>query len=297
MFSEGTENQNDDVDALLESVSSQSYEVPMSESVPEAPSPETAPQPKEWELDWNGQKIKADEDKFRKWAQQGYDYNQKMSSFNQKQQDSERAFQQKQQEWETKYSPYREIDQYVKENPSWWDHVEKSYQQAQNPPQAQIPDELKSYLDPIVKDYSQVKDFIQDYQRQVIEQQARQQEEQAKQHDTQLDGEIKSISQKYNLDFAQQDESGQSLEARVLNHALQNGIPTFKSAFLDYYHENLEKLAESRGKESAMNDIKKRKQLGLLGESSTPTRAKTMSPSGPRGKYEGGEDILREFNL
>ena len=281
---------SNDVDALLSSIEPQGREIPMS-----APEPvvEERPQGSPFEIDWKGQKValdltkKEDADRLRQWAQKGYDYNQNISAFKA----DKEGFLKERQEWEKQWSPYKEIDEFAKQNQDWWNHVQQSYQQRQQPQQPQIPDELKSYLDPIVQDYSQVKSFINDYQKQIVERQTKEQ-------DAQLETEIKSISSKYNLDFAQKDESGQSLEQKVINHAVQHGFPTFKAAFYDFYQDNLEKLAEARGKEAVMQEIKRKKELGLLSESKTPSKF-AEGPQGFKGRSwnDVHSQVLRDLNL
>ena len=282
-------SEDHDVDAILQQAYSGESSIPMESTSPHVQ--ETAPvqqAPKEWEFDWKGQRIKADETKLVKWAQQGYDYAQNVNSFK----GEKEKWDKERQEWDSKVTPYRQIDEFAVQNPDWWSHVEQSYQQKmQNRPE--IPAELKNYLEPIVQDYSLVKTFVQDYQKQQVEKEFQEQ-------DAKLDRDIKSISEKYgNLDFSSKDESGQSLEQRVLDHALQNNIPTFRASFLDYYHDQLETLAETRGRESVSKEMKERKKLGILEESKSPFKS-FLSPSQNVGKKSWGDlhaEVLKELNI
>lgn len=248
----------------------------------------TPPQAKEeFELDWNGQKIKADREKFTKWAQMGYDYNQKIGAVSQREKQLQEDYNRRIQEYEQRLGPYKEIDAYAIKNPQWWNSIQQSYQQQTKP---EIPPELKTYLDPIVNDYTQVKSFIQEYQNGITERNMREQ-------DTKLDEQIKSLGAKYNLDLSAKDANGQSLEQRVLAYAIQNKIPTFKAAFLDYYHEDLQKQAEARGRESVQKEIEKRKKAGLLSETSTPASKDglpTLNVKGNRG-YLTADQILKRM--
>lgn len=284
-------NTTDPIETLYNSVQStpshniEMHDSPKSETA-QAPQA-TAPVKEEFELDWNGQKIKADRDKFTKWAQMGYDYNQKIGAVSQRERQLQDDYNRRVQEYEQKLGPYKEIDAYALKNPQWWNSIQQSYQQTQSP---QIPPELKSYLDPIVNDYSQVKNFIQDYQKGITE-------KNIKEQDTQLDTQIKSIGTKYNLDLSAKDASGQSLEQKVLAHAVQNGIPTFKAAFLDFYHDDLQKQAEARGREAVQKEIDKRKKSGLLSESSTPVSKDglpNINVKGNRG-YLNADQILKRM--
>ena len=140
-----------------------------------------------------------------------------------------------------------------------------------------------------------MKQFLQEMQTQKMEK--LQQEE-----DSKLDQSIKSIQEKYpNLDFKAQDQNGFSLEQRVVNHAVENGFPTFRAAFLDYYHDNLEKLAEARGRELVSKEMDKRKKLGLLDENSAPTskiESLVANSKAPKSWNDlRSADILKEFNF
>jgi hypothetical protein len=289
-FADNSGSSDHDVDAILAEVYGGGEKPAQQDS--QATSPPPAPEPREFEFNHRGQaiKIKENDPRMTQWMQQGYDYAQNISAFK-----GERDTWEKQrQDWEKQWNPYKEVDSFARDNPDWWNHVEQSYQSRLSTP-VEIPEPVKQYLEPIIKDYSLVKGFVQDYQKQQIEKQ--QQEEDAK-----LEEAIKSIQGKYkDLDFSAQDESGLSLEQRVLNHAMQNQFPTFRAAFLDYYHDNLEKLAEARGKEMTMKEIEKRKKLGLLDEKPTlgkPSPSSFFSkPKSWNDPALSGEAILKEFNF
>jgi hypothetical protein len=280
--------QDYDVDAIL----AQAYGNEAPPQAEQSPQPQSAaPEPREFEFNHRGQaiKIKENDPRMVQWMQQGYDYSQNINAFK-----GERETWEKQrQDWESKWNPYKEVDQFAQTNPDWWKHVEQSYQQRLSTP-VDIPEPVKQYLEPIIKDYSMVKGFVQDYQKQQIE-------KQQAEEDAQLNEAIKSIQGKYkDLDFSAKDESGLSLEQRVLNHAIENNLPNFRAAFLDYYHDNLEKLAEARGKEMTMKDFEKRKKLGLLDEKPTLGGAPSPFVSKPKSWLDpqlSGEAILKEFNF
>jgi hypothetical protein len=288
-------SQEHDVDAIIANAYGTAN--PSSESAVSRQEPSQAqePQHKEYEFNSLGQviKVKDNDPRLQQWLSAGHGYSQQMNSFRQERE----SWEKQRQDWEKNWSVYREIDEYAQKNSDWWNHVSQSYQQKQQNP-LDIPDHVKQYLDPIIKDYSQVKTFINDYQRREIE-------AQNAKADQELQTAIKSIQEKYpNLDFNAQDESGQSLERRVVDHAVKNGFPTFRAAFLDYYHDHLEKLAEARGKESIMSDMKKRQKLGLLDESQAPSPSlSSLNLSGAKSSKSwndpslSGSNILKEFKF
>jgi hypothetical protein len=247
-----------------------------------------APQyPKEIELTIGGKPIKAPWEKALQWAQQGYDYSQKMASFNQdraKWDDERKGF-------EKTISPYKAIDEYAKQNPDWWKHVESAYQSrttGQPPGASANPDlesvkaalkaELEAEFKPIKEQFTSIQE----------EKAAKAREAE----DTALSTEVQSIQEKYpNLDWKSVDENGHSLEQRVLKHGMDNNIPSFRAAFRDYTHDDLLKLHEERGKENQVKELQKQRKQGLLGSSPTPKKGIARAEGVKNKSYE---DLMRE---
>jgi hypothetical protein len=268
-----------DTQAILQSVESgQDYNpAPAEAPAQQAPEPQAAPEPKYYEIPWNGQKVRGTEDQLVKWASQGYDYSQKMAEINAKAK-----------EYEQSYGRYREIDDFVKQNPDWWNHVESQWQSRDT---FGLDPQLQKVLEPVQSELSTIKSFINEYQQ-------RQMEEQARQDDQRLTEEISSLRSKYpDVDFGSKDENGQSLEYRVIKHANENGITKFTTAFLDYYHDNLQKLYEARGRSAVEQDFQKRKSLGLLGQSQAPTRQQMFESQRPVSYEDAHKLALKELGL
>lgn len=293
--------QEHDVDAIIAQAYGHRDGSSSREQSAPAAEPPKPPEPKEFEFNSRGQpvKIRENDPRFTQWLSQGHDYSQNTAAMR-----SEReTFDRSRQEWEKSWSPYREVDQFAKQNPDWWQHVEQSYQQKLTSPPEGVPDQVRQYLDqrlePVAKDIPLMREFLQKMQTQEME---RKQADE----DTKLGESIKSIQSRYSdLDFSTKDESGLSLEHRVLNHAVQNGFPTFKAAFLDYYHDNLEKLAEARGKEAQQKEFEKRKKLGLLDDAPAPgtsnrspfSEVSTRKTASWNDPSLSPSQILKEFNF
>jgi hypothetical protein len=281
-----------DVDAIIAQAYGQQNPSADAFQQKEAP-PQQAPEPsyKEYEFNSRGQpiKIKENDPRFQQWLSQGHDYAQNMGAFKSERQ----AFDSERQEWEKKWSPYKEIDSFAQQNPDWWKHIDQSYQQKLSSP-VDLPEPVKQYLEPILKDYSMMKEFVQDSQRKDLE-------KQRSDEDAQLDQMIKSIQGKYpDLDFSSRDESGLSLEQRILDFAGKNHIGNFDLAFKAHYYDQAIKQAESRGKESIMQEMQKRKKMGLLDEKPAPNPSSMRFGSDAKSKNWNdlrGEDILKEFKF
>jgi hypothetical protein len=228
--------------------------------------PMTSPSEAEYEYQAVGKTVKEPISQILKRASQGYDYAQKMNDYNSRMN-----------ELNTNYKLYQEIDSYAKTNPGWWDHISKSYTSRQNDTSHQNDTSLlysannNSYVSPTAHDpyaskFEKIESFINDY---TSEKRAQEREK----ADNALKEEIEGIKKQYgNLDFNHTDESGKSLEKRVLEHAVNNGIKSFKTAFRDFYHEELVKRAELDGKSRAAQEMQKNAKIGLLGRTDAPTK-------------------------
>lgn len=247
----------------------------------EAPAPE-----KTWKFNASGKEVEATEEQLIKWAQQGHGAVQEQQRINELQQQIEQR-EQAAKELESKYG---NVDKFIQENPDWWEHVQKSYEQKENPT-ANMDNEDNPMLNAMKELSEQVRELSQFKQ----ELTAKQREEERNQEDQALSSEIKSIQEAYpNLDFKEVQKSGRTLEADLLNHAMELGVSNakgFKAAFRDYMHERLVSDAELRGKESAQSEIQRRNKLGLLGQ--TPTPLKTIQPA-QSVKDKSYEDLARE---
>lgn len=238
-----------------------SRDIPMT-----APAP-TAQQDFQETLTINGKEIKASREQLKKWAEMGYNYPQKAEALNKQQQEFMTKQQQLEAQWkerESKWAPYKEVDEYAAKNPDWWTQVQQSYQQKMqgaesNADVARIKQELLAELNP-------VKEFMQN-------QITKEQNLKVQEEDSKLGQEVESIRKTYsNIDFDTPDEDGKSLEMKILKHAMDNNISSFKTAFRDFYHDHLIGKAKEEGKELVSKEIQKRTKLGILGETSKPTK-------------------------
>lgn len=284
-----------DADALMQEIESGSRDIPMTAPAESAPAAQTpapqatppAPTADEIEFQHEGKPIKISrtDPKFTTWLQQGYNYAQRAQLLNQ-----ERAkFDTERQTLEKQYSPYKTVDEYAKQNPDWWTHVQQSFEQRNAQPKAgdspelaqvkaQIRQEIMAELKPIQDKFTSIEQ--------------KEQAEQVAREDQALGTEIQSIREKYsNLDWATPDEAGMTLEQRIVKHAIDNKIESFRAAFRDYSFDHLAKLHEERGKETIQQDLQKRQKLGIIGQSSTPKKGIQPAQSVKNKSYD---DLYRE---
>jgi hypothetical protein len=226
-----------------------------------------------------GKTVKETLDMLKKRAAMGYNYAQQMERIKQR----EAALNGQAQQFES-LKRWQEYNDFAEKNPEWAKHVETSWEQRERVLQSQGADDpnspLHAELQAVKGQLSEVSNFLgQLKQERQVQQQAAE--------DTALTSEIKSIREKYqDLDFDLADESGKSLEYRVLEHAAQNGIKSFKTAFHDFYHDHLIKMREDKAKEGVVREQQRQRKAGIIGVSDVPTKGLNQAQSVKNKSYD-----------
>ena len=278
-------------DSDFDSLAAEAAGEPAGEAEPaQETAQEQAQREAEYEYSASGKQIKEPISKILQRASQGYHYAQQMEDYNKRNQ-----------ELNSKYKNYNEIDEYAKTNPDWWNHVESNWKnrqgfqpdqvQGENQP-AEIDPSIKKFLDPIQKELSELKNFKSELA-------AREELKRVEQEDLALKSEIESIQKIYpGVDFKTPDAEGKSLELRVLEHAQREGISKFKVAFNDYYLDQIKSLEYERGKEIIAKDQQRKTKLGLLGSSPTPTKQVSRPTDYKNTSYGNlADEALQEMGL
>ena len=274
----------DEADALLAQV-----EAPADESltdpgapVPAADASKQAAAAQEYAFKHNGKEIKAPIEKLLKWASQGYDAPQKFGEFN-KQLEGYKQKEAQFKDWETRFGP---VDNYVKQNPQWWDFVNKQWEQSQQ--------QGAGGQNPMFESLKKEVDELKSYKQQLEEQRNR---EVMAQEDTVYQKELEEVKKQWpKIDLDTQGTDGKSLEYRVLEHAKENGIKKFSTAFKDFYHDELMKMASENAKEQLTSDKVSKSKLGILGISHAPTPKTSDSVRG-KSYNDLEREALRELGL
>jgi hypothetical protein len=250
----------EDIDSIVASTEeSTNQEIPMGET----PAQESTPQEftHEYKFKADGKEIAVpyNDPRVQRWLEMGYSAPNRMGKLTQ---DLE-GYKTKLSDYEKKiqgYQPFEQVDQWAKENPEKWQAVLNQVQASHGQNQSQMPPEFQQKLQGIEK-------FIQ----QVQEKEIVQRQQTADQH---LDQDIKSIQEKYpNIDFKTPDQTGTSLEYKVVEHGVKSGIPSFRAAFNDYFQDKLMAMAEEKGRESAGKTLQKTK-TGLMPNKVSPSQGR-----------------------
>lgn len=264
----------------------------------EAPSTETQPvqesapvqqppvqQPEYFELKYNNKTVKGDRNQFTQWAQQGYDYAQKMERFNSEQ----AAWNAQKAQHEAQWQKYKQIDEYARQNPAWAEYLDTSWNQRNAQAQTQQPFDVSSIRQQV----------LQELQGEIAPVKAWFEEQRIKEQDTALQKEIDTIQAKYpDLDLSLVDQSGKTLERRVMEFAQQTGIPTFTAAFQAYTYDQRAQSAEAKGREALAKEQDKQRRAGLLGQAPT-TQQQPFDPrlDRKRSYSDIAEDEARRLGL
>ena len=194
------------------------------------------------------------------------------------------ALKRQREELSTIESTYKPIDEWVRANPDKWEKLQAAIAESQD--QVNLPPNH-----PLMQKLSHVESFIDQLRQEKLQ-------TQYKQEDQELDNEIKSIREKYkDLDWSSLDAQGRDREQAVLAHANQHGFKTFRTAFLDLYHDDLLKSAETRAREQFAAEKEKKAKSGLL-QTGAPSKLSLSTPKKTNSKsYPGTDDILAELGL
>lgn len=173
-------------------------------------------------------------------------------------------------ELQQKLARFEEVDSYIKENPSWWDHVQSQFNQAradQGQPASPIINQLKQEF---AAELQNVKSQLES----VLEERKL---ETTVKEDMELDNEIRSFRESHaDLDWNGMDESGLNLEQRILKRATELGIPKytpglFQMVARDMLFDSLIKRHEIKAKEQVGKEIKKTTRAGIGPVTDKPT--------------------------
>lgn len=251
----------------------------------------------EWAFEVNGKRIVPESREHMKlWLGGGYNYAQRLGAL--KSEHAQRmaeieAKERQAREIEERYKPYAEIDAYAEKNKEWWDHVQQAWKNREVP--QGLDPKLAQVLNPLQEKIGALEQLLTAQQQ--AAQQA-QQEVQIQQEDDALAQEIESVRKIHpDIDLSVRDESGETLELRVLKHCQEIGTRSFRAGLRDLLHDQLVVQKQAASKLQAVRGTQAQARAGVLGTSPTPT--KVLKPVDPRTPWSdpslSAAEVLKEF--
>jgi len=201
-----------------------------------------------------------------KRASQGYHYAQRMNELK----NQEKSWQQQIAEANGLAEKYREIDEYARQNPDWFDHWNNAYQnrsiQIGGSPENQgfDPDQITSLID----------QKLAPFQETLQQQKLRMEQERVSQEDAALDSQVDSTIKEFqDVDFTATDpNTGKSLEYQIYEFMAQNNIGDFNKAYKIMHYDQIMARNIERAKSDLVKQEQAKKKQGIVSESSGAKR-------------------------
>lgn len=207
-----------------------------------------------------GKTVREPMDMVKKRASMGYHYAQQMESLKKEQGSVQEALQ-RAQALEAKWKPF---DDYASKNPAWHDHLQKSWQERDFLQSQNLDPALKNQLNGINTTVSELQNWVN--------------QSKAQAEDSKLNEVIGTVKKEFPfVNFDEADELGRSLEWRVLKHAGENGINSFRAAFLDLHQPQLALRIKDQTKREIQEEQKKLRENGFIGRQPTSVSKSTVA--------------------
>lgn len=217
----------------------------------------------------NGKPVRESLEQALNRASQGYNYAQLMEEFKQKEPTYQKQIETLSGQLKS-LDKFRQYDEYAKANKAWADHVDnmwknkEQFSNADLDPNDPITKKLASFEQMLQSFSNQFGEKIQKYDQVVTAQEV------AKE-DASFEQEVTKVVESYkNIDFNAKDESGKSVRTHVLEHMVGKQIPSFRTAFLDLYHDQLLAAHEQSLRDKHAKETQRRTKEGIIGVKSTP---------------------------
>jgi hypothetical protein len=225
----------------------------------------------------NGKPVRETLEQALNRSSQGFNYAQLVAEFKQK----EPTYQKQIEELGGQLKgldKYRQYDEYAKQNKAWADHVDnmwknkEQFNNADLDPNDPITKKLASFEQALEKFSNQFGEKISKYDQVVTAQ------EMAK-DDISFETEVGKVTEGFkHVDFNTKDESGKSVKTYVMEHMVSKQIPSFRTAFLDLYHDQLMAAHEQTLRDKHAKETQKRTKAGIIDTKSTPNGADKNAP-------------------
>ena len=202
-------------------------------------------------LTYKGKEISMDDDRFKAYAQKGYDYESKMHQ----QRVDRRMFDQEREQFQSEYGQLKEINDYAKANPAFEALIQREWQKLQAGE--------GEPLDPL-SEVQMLQHQLRTLQDQVNSQTQANENRRIAELEATQETTIADYKDKHSyLDWEAKDAEGNSLEDRISHAMLDNGVKNFSIMADHFLKDQLMKRNALESKEAAAKGIQKANKLGL----------------------------------
>jgi hypothetical protein len=235
-----------------------------------------SPEPS-FEINYKGDKRKLTYSQVVEFAQKGTDYETKMAELKKEREQIENS---RKQFDVNRFKELESIDKYYRDHPDEWQSIVDAYNSRQ------IPQEAEPYVKPFADKINSLENTVNQLAQKLD---AKENEELEKQAYAELNG----VKTKFNyLDWKGIDNEGLVLEDRILKYATDRKIDNLITATIEFCADDIEKNLVEKGKRSAIDEIKKNSQAGIVSVTKTAARPEAPKKFDITGKSL--QEIARE---
>lgn len=238
-------------------------------------------------LIYKGQEISINDDKYRSLAQKGYSYEKDMHQLKV----DRKLWEHDQKKQSSEMEELRKIQDYAVQNPQFQSLIQREWAKIQGGGGLQDDDQQST----VSGTDSQLSAILDRLNQQDNMNRAR---EEADKEAT-LETSVEKYKDAYgSFDWGSKDENGQTLEDKIMDYALEQKIPSFKTAANDYLFDEHVKRASITSKETAAKSIQNQHKLGL-GKVTSESQLKVKKAEGVRNKSYNqiAAEALKELGL
>ena len=232
-------------------------------------------------------------------AQKGFEYNVKMAEYKSQLQEleSQRAeIDNTKRHYEEQFGELAKIQDYALQNPQWLQFIKNQYEKVAGQLDQQAAFDPNNPLTPLLQ---QMQSKLNQFETRFKEEDERRISKIENEKDVKLESEINEYKNKNDsFDWKSEDLYGKNLEQQILNHAIENGIKSFRAAANDFLFDKHMKLTKVQAKEKTAKDLQAVNKLGIKGISTESIKkGRTLENIRNRSYESLIEEGLRDLGI
>lgn len=219
--------------------------------------------PDESEFEIDGQKFKFNQDDLKKYVTQGYKATQEYQKILQEKDVLSKEMA-KLEANKSKYEHHQKIDDWARQNPELYNRLALEYENMNNGGNF---GDVPPYLAKFVSELNSIKEKFSEIEEFKTHQRA-----------TAQDSALNTSISQFKQEHPQFDWNDKTLEQKILLHAANNNIPSFRAAARDLLFDDLVKRTEIKAKDALGKEIQRNTRLGEVQKRSAGTVNQNSKP-------------------